>query len=37
MERLRVSINVGHSEGDFRALCEKIKMYFWIGMVLFII
>jgi 8-amino-7-oxononanoate synthase len=28
MERLRVSINVGHSEGDFRALCEKIKMYF---------
>ncbi|MDK2790947.1 MAG: 8-amino-7-oxononanoate synthase [Methanothermococcus sp.] len=27
MERLRVSINVGHSEGDFRALCECIKMF----------
>ncbi|WP_292460625.1 8-amino-7-oxononanoate synthase [Methanothermococcus sp.] len=27
MERLRVSINVGHSEGDFRALCECIKKF----------
>lgn len=24
LERLRVSINVGHSEGDFRVLCENI-------------
>ncbi len=26
LERLRVSINVGHSEGDFRVLCECIKI-----------
>ncbi len=24
LERLRVSINIGHSEGDFRVLCENI-------------
>ncbi|UXM84993.1 8-amino-7-oxononanoate synthase [Methanococcus aeolicus] len=27
LERLRVSINIGHSEGDFRALCESIKKF----------
>ena len=26
MERLRVSINVGHDEGNFRALCECINV-----------
>ena len=26
LERLRVSINIGHSEGDFRFLCEKINL-----------